>query len=531
MATATLVVVVLACLLSLLPVASASVAGGSLFTAPTATVEGDGTLTTDHGALRASPLQAPHQVTLTAEVLEVDVEWEEGLELSPDSSVARFKPMLDSGTRTETFRNATVRLSVDPWPGEASYLPPELLAIAASHDGSLDAVLGSRGELRVAEHETVVAAGSNPSSAKQGDQETAGYWYRVEVPMVAADLVGTGGAQGTFSLFVNNLTVEIQAEDGSWESWAGYREGPGPAPGTIRYERRVVTLEIQDGALELGREPSMTLYAPTATGSIDGQLEADDAEGSLVIAEERVRLGGQSVVLEGSGDLRATAVETGTLLLEPTGRFGVQRGAEVLTPPPAPDGRLGELTDRLPLLGLAALIVTVAAGGATLLPSRKVVHPDLGPEVQRVAPFDQAIYEGRALEADNRFEEALEAYQTATQIGPERMFGWFAVARVHIELGDHRAALEALDESLERFGKETTDHLEFRIACHLALDEEETAVRLLARLAELDLELAQWFVADLELDDLVKRTGLPRELLPHERGVGLGGEEGIDGYA
>lgn len=394
--------------------------------------------------------------------------------------------------------------------------------------------------VRVAEDRTLVRAGASDETQDVGESQHVGFWYTVEGPAVETHGPGTLRVTGNFTLFVHNVTIEV---DSRWSDWTGYHE-EWPGRPVSAYERRITRLTVTDGTLVLQADaPVLSLYDETVDLHVEGVVTADETTGRLPLAERTLVYDRSLLVLE--GEIEATAQAT-----SPTS-LGVRVApSQALHAVAAPGVRVldpssAEAPDELTWFGLPAplsLPVSLApgdaswvrapgilAGGVFLLVLAAVTGWREGPEaLRRWRAWRHERWMDRGVDAAMERDWALaaDAFGKAARARPDDPVAWFQGATAELEAGRYEACLDVVEAAREREGLEIdpADLLKFETA---AAREAEDAARFEAAFTEL---------ADADpmtADAFARRLGFHDELPPSlRRRLASQGLEGpLDGYA
>lgn len=546
-ATGTILPLLLITLSLVVPVAPATAAdgdqslAGNLLAPHGLTANGHLRTTADQATLDLRGYHVAPSVALTADRLEINYSWERGVDATPPGHPVILSHVTESGSRTLVFENATVDLSkgVDD---TAQVVALADLPTARFSTTAVSNDLGLVEDLRVA------GAGSSEDNTRASGSTPVGFHRDLAGPHVALEGNTWATVTGTFEVFVNNLTLSVAHEDGTWEAWAGYRDenatpsdptGTDAVPAPMRtYERHVITLEVYRGQLTSDALVASGLYASRIVTDLHGGLHTSVAYGSLATASRALTLDGDLLTLRGTGTLDASITTPGAvagpvppgdrpvLNVTTEGTFEVLSG-QALTPA-GETGDDGGVLAALPsvpwpLLPVALLLVLGAV----------VAVPWLYPRAQaayhrwRCKLFDQRYEHARDLYNQGNFPGARKTLRRAARWVPDDGEELFSLARAQSMSDDPEAALATLDRAKERgVWMPRIKELELRVMCYTAVDQDDQALGALIDLERVDHELAVDLVLDLALWDLAEQVEGLKDLAtddPEPTG-------GFDGY-
>ncbi len=481
----------LAILPFLITAATAAGAPQDLLKTPTPlTLTGDVATEVPQGVLHARSTNLDgFSLSLTAEAVTVYHAWRQGERVSGingGDDLARHSHDNGSFVRDHTG----VNLTADPF--QAS---PEALALTAGPEqAKLQATGDGRTYVRSGADTLVTRVEEAPSTKWAGQSpDQVGFWYTIDGAWTATQQLDGGHAEGNFTLFLNNVTVEMTSDQGDWERWTGYREGPSRLPANA-YESRVTILVVEQGSLSLEAKDTTALYGPTSKIDVDGEVTARNVQGPLALDDRLYRFEGTPLHLQGVGILdtqpqadRTSATEAvaddGPLPTRFTaaGAFSVD-GAREVQALAQQSHETGQ--NWLLLSGLGVL--TVAAVATAFSWSRITAAFDCHRAKRRQQNVRSWMQTGDRLVSVREYDRALGWYEKITDAYPNQAEAWYAQGVCLTELEDHGHAADAYERANELLGGDDPEILDLQGAAAWRAGQEDRAVEAFEALARQD---------------------------------------------
>ena len=116
---------------------------------------------------------------------------------------------------------------------------------------------------------------------------------------------------------------------------------------------------------------------------------------------------------------------------------------------------------------------------------------------------------GLILSKKQEYEEAADAFQTATEIGPDEFWPWLYLGHAQRDLEDYEAAIEATETAMNlEIGDKECNLAYYNLACyHALLGRKQEAMDYLTTALENDESLREWAREDADLDLLRDEPG------------------------
>lgn len=116
---------------------------------------------------------------------------------------------------------------------------------------------------------------------------------------------------------------------------------------------------------------------------------------------------------------------------------------------------------------------------------------------------------GHILTRKQEFEEAADAFLTATELEPEEFWPWLYLGHAQRDLEDYEAAIEATENALDvEIGEKEYNLAYYNLACyHALLGRKQEAMDYLTTALESDESLREWAREDSDLDLLRNEPG------------------------
>lgn len=485
---------------------------GSLTSHGPVLMSGSGDATGPQGHLYLPSATAVESVQLSAETIVATVQWERGVRIGDPSRPVHTKA--DHGEEQEVVRD--VAIAFDPDGKRAELLTYRTEAGSAARVGGF-----GYGEGDYIDDRVVTYAGVSGDTQQAGEVERPRFVYEIDEPTVWFDTTGQGQVNGSFSVFVNNLTLEAEEGDGStWSTWAGYREEEPGAP-TTTYERRVVTLKVTKGTLTTAPRAPVVLFGPQVDVELAGVAALDDVSGRLNLGEEVVFYEHSRVALDGQLDLELVATDgagdtaAGALEVLPGGQFRAietdEDGHRTVVVPSSGSG-----------IGSGALVLgLLAAVGVGVVVKGVAGRAAAGLGEWR---FEQAMGEGKAAMDAHDWEAAVVAHEKATRVKPESSVAWSFLGISLLETGRFEECLEIIEDAETAPGMDPWDVMHLEAAAAWGAGKYAWAARVLEQMANQHPEVTQDIVDDLgiDLEEVAPEVG---RMLARREPPG-----GLDGY-
>ncbi len=116
---------------------------------------------------------------------------------------------------------------------------------------------------------------------------------------------------------------------------------------------------------------------------------------------------------------------------------------------------------------------------------------------------------GHILSRKQEYEEAADAFLTATEIEPDEFWPWLYLGHAQRDLEDYEAAIEATENALNvEIGEKEYNLAYYNLACyHALLGRKQEAMDYLKTALENDEELREYAREDADLDLLRDEPG------------------------
>lgn len=456
-------------------------------------------------------------LTLEAEQVTATTLWQKGQRVSlADREMTRYY----EDTGRETVELSDVHAVANPYGG-----PLELLAILASQAEARTSLSGAVA-LSAIEDDYLTRVAWSEETYEVGEGEAPGYWYEVTDPLVAATGLRTAVVTGDFDLFLHNVTIIAESSDGAWEHWSGHREA---APGSplSPFETRVTVLSVRGGRLDVAVEGGLSLLGAPLDIELDGMVSAEGVRGELTDAALAYVFDGDTLALEGRGELTVTPANGGSrakgalrgaippaVLLQPSGQYIVHETPGLVATPQ----QEAALSPGPWLVGLAAALLVT---GLLVVPLRHRIAARLDRARAGHAQREIAAWmaTGDRLTGARDFRRAAKWYRRVTVRHAHHVEAWYSLAATAVELGDHETAARAYAEANELLGGDDVEALDLAGLHALKAGLTDEASQALQRLAVVDPFRVQKRLADPLFAPLREDSNLRRLLAPPD-GVG-----------
>lgn len=112
---------------------------------------------------------------------------------------------------------------------------------------------------------------------------------------------------------------------------------------------------------------------------------------------------------------------------------------------------------------------------------------------------------GHILSRKQDFEEAVEAFMTATTLRPEEFWPWLYLGHAQRELEDYDSAIESTENALRvEIGQNEINMANYNLACYYALlGRKKEAMEYLKEALENNDSMKEWAREDSDLDSLI----------------------------
>ncbi|MGQ0537010.1 MAG: hypothetical protein ACT4PT_13185, partial [Methanobacteriota archaeon] len=207
------------------------------------------------------------------------------------------------------------------------------------------------------------------------------YAYELDAAIVGLEAEGTARIFGAPAFYVYGTTFVVTTAQGSTTYETG-RFDVRPAPGVVEthYEYLIVRAAGFDGEAHT-RGGIASMFAPAVSARTDGEIQFRDAEGSLVVDDERLAVADETLRIDGRFDL-ALALRGPDRLAAKVAGDGVVSGADGLSPLAATPGaatrsRAPGFAGLLGTFALVGVLAAVVAGPA--VKARRAGSPVQGP--------------------------------------------------------------------------------------------------------------------------------------------------------
>lgn len=462
-----------------------------LATSSPVTAEGDIQARAEDFALRIDPSHSFHTFRLEADEIDITMKWKRGWAVGDEAPVS---VVTERDSQRATLTNAA--LTIDKFQGE-----PIVFATASDEQGSLSLRTTTGATWMSTEDALVVSEGMSSKTQATNDEMELGFWYKAEGPTIKAQAPGSLQLDGTFSLFLHNVKLHAQGDDGKqWSEWTGYRE-EAPALTAKQYEFRVTTVHVENGTLVTIPTRPVEHYAADLDIHVDGTVTAKSVTGRLVRASKTFLFNEEPIELKGSGVISLKAEQSPgepRMLLQPS--EGLQMDNE--RPLEDPETSSGIPLPSVLLLPLVALLLVTAttAGLSRTPPGRRLRHE---------AWFkrgEKAAFEGH-------WDRSSKHYRRAIRAMPSVASTWHDLIQAELQSRNGHTAEQLARQAAEVPGMDPCDLLALRAAAAWLRRDCEALHAHLEKLHETAPEMAQILAQSLQVE------------LQHST------EDMIDGYA
>jgi hypothetical protein len=439
------------------------------------------------GAVHArTPAADGLTVSLSAERLEVAWSWQKGHSangVNGGDDIARATS--EGGNEVKRFEDASLE-------AEGFQPSPEILVEITDPYATTRLATEGTGSVQALDDATVTRVEQPNETVWLGEEpERHGFWYEIEDPTVEHRRFDTAHVEGTFQVFLNNVSMTVDHADETWQHWTGHREDAnGPSSS---YESRVTVLTVENGTLNLRAEPSVTGYATSSTVDVDGQVEAEDAEGDLTLSDQRLVYDGDPLRVEGSGAIDLAAATDGADRAQrstatPRLEASLQGPFDVAETPGVERVQISSSEDAGrpdPLLaGGLGLVLVVGAALALRDPLHR--HLDEFRAELRRRRVEKWMQTGDRLTQVREFDRALGWYTRITDTYPNHAEGWYARASTLEELNRNEEAAAAYERVNALLGGDDPELLDMAGAAAWRAGNREKALECFLELARLE---------------------------------------------
>lgn len=379
---------------------------------------GDVHTSTHEFALRFDPTDAFATFRLKAEKIVLEMEWERGFAVGDGQPIA---VTTDQGVMRATLENAD--LSIHPFQDE-----PLVFATASGQEGELSLRTPTDAVWTSVQDVDVVTKGMSPETQTAGDEKDLGFWYKAVGPTVETQASGDLRLDGTFSLFLHNLEVHAEGDNGAeWSHWTGYHEEDS-ALAAKEYEFRITTAQVQNGTLVARSYDEARHYTTNLDVHVDGTVTAQSVTGQLVRASRTFRFNEEPLDLEGKGDIHLKAEGAAgqpRLLVQPSEGLRISNSLALEDQDVSPAFPLQTM-----LLGplAALLLVTATTTGLSRTPTGRRIRHDAWSK-----RAEAAVFEGD-------WDRSSKCFRRAIRARPDDASTWHDLIQSELQAGHgHRA--------------------------------------------------------------------------------------------
>lgn len=465
-------------LLLLASPAGASETLGGEWTSPSLDLEGSSTALVDDGAIHTDrTFGASFGLSAQGESVRVDWSWQKGERVSGlNGGDDMVRVLSGQGEETRSFSQADLSVT-------GSDEVPEAV-ILLGDDASSWLRMNGTAQAGTVAHETVVRVENNETFWLADEEQEHGFWYEAEGDNVHLESFDTVRVEGTFQVFLNNVSFQVEHGEEAWKHWTGYREQEEGA--AAHYESRVTVVTIQEGTLTLSMLGGLSGYTDAASVDLDGKARASDADGDLIAPETQYLFETASLALDGTGvlDLHVNDKQATTLLsglkVDAQGAFNVAstQGVKQVSLEPDEGWSLGSFE--------------ASAGGAVLLGALLVAsrgpllrHIDQARAGLRERRIRKWMQTGDRLTSVREFERAHDWYQRITDTYPNHAEAWYSEASALEELNRPGEAAEAYAKVNELIGGDDPELLDLAGAAAWRAGDRAKALELFEVLASI----------------------------------------------
>ncbi|MBW3583236.1 MAG: hypothetical protein KY455_09080 [Euryarchaeota archaeon] len=462
--------------------ASSSAAIEGVWTTWPVEVDGTTSLRGATGGVLIKDPPALESTRLTAEKIVIKVGWERGVYVQGDRSL--WKHVVDRGRDSISLNEATVGFS--SFQGVPLFLgfsdTDEIAITATARDGLT--LIPSDGD-------QVVTVGTTSETVSAGDDPAMlGFSYITQGPAMKGITTGSARVEGSFDLFVHDVRIEAEGQDGAWSDWTGYWESDPGAPFS-EYELRVTVLHVKNGTFSSTGE-NIGLFLPSMDIDVDGTITSTDVTGRIRQDDDIHIFKSDRFRLEGSGSLAVEAAPVESIpsvWVRSAEGFKISGASTVETLPAADAADPGPAFRGLASFGALGLIAAVGLMTVGIIPA-----PTAG---SRSYQYGAWMRQGDRAAECREWRRASRCYRRAARSqrsDPSALFEW---ARAELEAGDPVAAERAASRAAALPDMDRADALELLVwTAHLR--EDDAAVeRRLTELTDVSPEIAHQVARDI----------------------------------
>ncbi len=467
------------------------------------------------GAVRILPADSVTGLRLQADSVTIEMDWAKGYGANPEYPLFRYT--MEKGSERVRLDDAIVQF--EPFEGEPFFLP------FSDDDAGMDLSIATNVGYSLTPDidPKVVGIGQHPDSVSATDQDPLGFWYLPEGPLIRGDGRSNVQVEGSFSLFVHNVTIDASGSNRDWSDWTGdWAESPDRPVSEV--EQRVTVIHVENGTFVSTTKDDVTLFAPALSTDFEGIVTANRVTGSL-LQERRVHLFDEDPFrIEGVGSMILDAEDESEeqhgphLVVNASGSFDVQ-GASKIEPLPDSEHTSWPWVGSSTAAGTGLLVLLVALG---LLMVVGFIPVPMGVR-QRL--YDQWMKRGRRARDDDALDRAVRYFKNATRVKRDEPLAWYEWAHTELEAGNNDSADKIAVQAMEIPGIDLLDLLDLRACAALENKDLDAFNGFLAELAEKSPKMARRLVLEMAIEPEVLSPKL-RETLKDES---LDGD--LKGYA
>lgn len=473
----------------------------------------------DHGVVHYHG-QALPDMHLQADQVVMNVTWEEG-EIIEYPTGGSHKTITGQGAYDVAQENVSLSL-------EGLQPRPQILAFVGEQNGSV-AFQSTESTRAATLPEGLITEVGWEAEVETRDYARPYFRHDVETDSIELSDVDNVRTEGTFTLFVHNVTLVGKADEGSINHWTGFRSNQ-TAPGVREFHHRVTVLRVEAGSLQLEQPGGLEVLTEESSPSLDGTVSTMDQPtiGRLANGEVAYVYNQTPAILHGDGTIALTptsdpSCECWSTSQAPLLEVGLAGGFQAS---PTPGVEVQELQSSQAegmfslLWGwwtfVALALPLVGVGGAVLFRRRKGRAPDRDdepgaatmngsgePSPQDPVPsngrgdrvFEQRLDRAIRLYREQDFRRAQDILEELTVAQPEHPSPWFYLGQILLEHEQFSDAEEAFSRFLATIGEREPDALLGLVRARVGMGDREGAVEALVELSSISPRQAAFISA------------------------------------
>lgn len=434
------------------------------------------------------------RASLSAQTLRVSYTWQSGehVRATPEGDDL-VRVIHDSGEETKLLDNATATI-------DGLQRSPEILVDASpsSLDPTVEAIGQGSVDVTGLLGRTLTNVEHSPNTTAVGETPPRhGFSYTLDEPRISVDGLDEVTVQGSFAIFVNNVTLDASTPEEDFEHWTGYQErSVGPAS---TFESRVTRIYAEDATLTLRASNKIDLVSEGLSAHLSGHVNTTRAVGTLASDTTEYEWNDDKVSLDGTGKVTFAAkpsldayaaVSNGSATQLPVemgteGRFDVAQtqnlavSSQTTVEQASPASSIASWWWLIVPLVLVSGVITL--GRRTLGAKIDSARAEL--RERRVQSWMQT---GDRLTSVREFERALKWYDQTTETYPNHAEAWYAKGACLAEMDDHEGAAQAYARANELLGGDDPQLLDMAATEAWNAGDEELAMSWFEELADIE---------------------------------------------